>query len=166
MKNNIKYKILILIFLAAVVMLIAAFLHNLSYNPSFSAIDIFTSASQKAKMVEGEEKTVDYSWEYEASWLALDDESLYEEKSVTTENREYRLLWKKASKENAISNGEKIVILSDKHNPLHVAAVKDVTKYLEGKGYNVRIKSCTKSMMHSLGHAGKFDVFLLNERGE
>lgn len=154
MKERIRHYILVLILLFAAVGGISVFLHNVSFNPSFSMIDALSGATKKSHH-KTKENNDSSKWNYERDDIAFSD-SAYSEEAVTVGEKTYRILKKDSTVEHP-------VILSNKENRDYQRAVEDIAQYLDAQGYSVRIKECSEVMMLSLAHAGQFDLFLMSE---
>ena len=149
---------LILLILLLIVGGVSAFLNNASYNPDFSMIDAISGATKKSHNVEGKNE-VAFNWGYSKNEIALSGKD-YTEETIITAGNTYKVLENTSAVEK---NGRDIVLLSDKENEEYQKAIQNISDYLKGQGYHVRIKKCSEIMMLSLVHAGHFDIFLMSE---
>ncbi len=160
MKEHLKRRTLILLALAIIVGVTSLFLYNVSFNPSFSAMDLVTSASKKSRQktkADSTEKAAD--WGYTLDDLVLSEPENYEEDEITANKKTYHIL-KNTEK---VSEEDNLIILSDKEDSFYQAAVQEVADALKQQGYQVTIKTYSKTMMLSMAHAGRFDIFLMSE---
>lgn len=163
MKEHLKRRALILLALAIIVGVTSLFLYNVSFNPSFSAMDLVTSASKKSRQKTKEdsaEKVAD--WEYTLDDLVLSEPENYAETEITSNGKTYHILKNKAK----ISEENDLILLSDKEDSFYQAAVQKIADALEQQGYQVTVKTYSKTMMLSMAHAGRFDIFLMSEEGQ
>lgn len=160
MKEHLKRRTLILLALAIIVGVTSLFLYNVSFNPSFSAVDLVTSASKKSRQKTKEDSTEKAAdWGYTLDDLALSEPENYEETEITANGKTYHILKNTAK----ISEEDDLIILSDKEDSFYQTAVQDVVDALEQQGYQVTIKTYSKTMMLSMVHAGRFSIFLMSE---
>ena len=160
MKEHLKRRSLILLALAIIVGVTSLFLYNASFNPSFSAIDLVTSASKKTRQKTKEASTENVAdWKYTLDDLVLSEPENYEETEITANEKTYHLL-KNIAK---VSEEDNLIILSDKEDSFYQTAVQEIADALEQQGYQVTVKTYSKTMMLSLAHAGRFDIFLMSE---
>ena len=138
-----------------------SFLNKVSFDPNYSVIDVFSSASKTAK----KSKTTaqeDGSWNYTWDDVQLSEEGGYKEETVKIDNQYYTVIRNenRAAKENV--NGE-MILLSNTSDSSYQKAVDQLADYYVGQGYKVKVEKSGEMMMTSYAHAGRFDVFLLRE---
>lgn len=154
-KEIIRHRMLILILWIAVVSGISIFLYNISYNPNFSVTDAMSGATKKSQNGSGK---VIVDWNYTKEDIDIKDQK-YIENEITISDKKYKIL----QKDTVRNKKNTIILLSNKENMTYQRAVNQMSNYFTKQGYKVRVKKTTETMMLSMVHAGKFDVFLMSE---
>ncbi len=124
-------------------------LHQMSSKSISTDSKLETSATSKVQVVS------DYN--YSPTDLVLDNLDEYKEEEIVYKNHIYVVLVN--SKENPTS----ITLLTNKEDVSYTKAIHNLSKYLQKQGKTIRIKECSKTMLLSIGHTGKFQYFLLSE---
>ncbi len=150
-KEKIQHRVLLLVLTCLVVGGIAVFLNHVSFDPNFSVIDAMSGATKKSHHQNQE----NYAWSYTRDDIALADTG-YAETEIAVGEQKYLVLRKE-------SDQKELVMLSSQENPEYQAAVKKIAEEMEADGYHVRIRTYSETMMLSMAHAGRFDLFLMRE---
>lgn len=140
-----------------------SFLNKVSFDPNYSAIDVFSSASKKAKKSKTTSQA-DESWNYTWDDVQLSEEDGYREETIKIDNQYYTVICNenRAAKRND-NNNEEMILLSNTADSSYQKAVAQLADYYAGQGYDVKVEKTGEMMMTSYAHAGRFDVFLLRE---
>ena len=152
------------ILLVATVVLISwfgSFLNKVSFDPNYSAIDVFSSATKRAKKSKTTAQA-DESWNYTWDDVQLSEEDGYKEETIKIEDKYYTVIRNenRAAKENA---NKEMILLSNTSDSSYQKEVAQLADYYAGQGYDVKVEQSGEMMMISYAHAGRFDVFLLRE---
>ena len=153
-KEKIKHRCMILLIWLIVVFGISVFLNHASFDPNFSALDVVTGATKNSDKKNKNENTV---WNYKKDELYLSKKQNVKEVKIKTNGITYHVL------KHDLQNKKEILLLSNKQDNDYQKAVEHIEKYFEDQGYQVKIKETTETMMLSMVHAGKFDLFLMSE---
>lgn len=154
-REIILHRLLILILWIGVVGGISLLLYNISYNPNFSAADALSGATKKTQNRSGR---VLVDWKYTKKDIDAKDQK-YIENEIKISDKKYKLL----KKDTTGNKKNTLILLSNKENESYQKAVNEISNYYTNQGYKVRVKKTTETMMLSMAHAGKFDVFLMSE---
>ena len=155
-KEKIKHRCLILLIWMIVVFGISIFLNHASFDPNFSVLDAVTGATKKSNKKNNKEKE-DISWNYQKEDLCLSKQQNIEEAKIKIKDKTYYLL------ENDLEHKKQLRLLSNKENSSYQKAINEIKSYFVKQGYQVKVKENTETMMVSMIHAGKFDLFLMRE---
>ena len=153
-KEKIKHRCMILLIWLIVVLGISVFLNHASFDPNFSVLDVVTGATKNSDKKNKKENTV---WNYKKDELYLLKKQNVKEVKIKTNGITYHVL------KHDLQNKKEILLLSNKEDNDYQKAVEHIEKYFEDQGYQVKIKETTETMMLSMVHAGKFDLFLISE---
>lgn len=151
-KEKIQHRVLLLFLTSLVVGGIAVFLNHVSFDPDFSVIDAMSGATKKSH----HEDQGSVAWSYTRDDIALADTAGYAETEITVGEQKYLVLRKESDKKN-------LVMLSSQENVEYQAVVKKIAEEMEAEGYHVQIRTYSETMMLSMAHAGRFDLFLMRE---
>ena len=140
-----------------------SFLNKVSFDPNYSAIDVFSSATKRAKKSKTTAQA-DESWNYTWDDVQLSEEDGYKEETIEIDNQYYTVIRNenRASQKNN-KDSEEMVLLSNTSDSSYQKAVAQLADYYAGQGYDVKVEQSGEMMMISYAHAGRFDVFLLRE---
>lgn len=153
-KEKIKHRCMILLIWLIAVFGISVFLNHASFDPNFSILDVVTGATKKSDKKNTKEKIL---WKYTKDELYLSKKQNVKEVKIKINDIIYHVLKKD------LQNKKEILLLSNKEDKDYQKAVECIEKYFETQGYQVKIKKTTETMMLSMVHAGKFDLFLMSE---
>lgn len=138
-----------------------AFLNKVSFDPSYSAIDVFSSASEKAKKQKSATQAEE-PWSYTWDDVQLSEEEGYKEEKIVIGDTAYTVILNE-NRHIEKNTNEELLLLSNFLNSSYQEAVGHLEAYYSEQGYQVKVESCSETMMTSYAHAGDFDVFLLRE---
>ena len=154
MKEQLKRRLLILMAALGVVIVFFTIFNHASFDPNFSFIDAISGATKRSQR--NDEDTA-IEWEYSTDDLVLPNPAAYTEKIIDTSTGRYRVLQK------VDFSDTQLILLSDKNNSSYANAVEQVANYYENAGYTDTVREYSETMMLSLAHVERFDLFLLRE---
>ena len=138
-----------------------SFLNKVSFDPNYSAVDVFSSASEKAKKQKSSEQ-IEEPWNYTWDDVQLSEEEGYKEEKIVIGGTAYTVILNENGHIEK-NSGKDLLLLSNSLNSSYQEAVSHLEAYYSAQGYQVKVESCSETMMTSYVHAGDFDVFLLRE---
>lgn len=137
------------------------FLNKVSFDPNYSAIDVFSSASEKAKKQKSA-KQIEEPWDYTWFDVQLSEEEGYKEEKIVIGDTAYTVIFNE-NRYIEKNSGKELFLLSNSLSSSYQEAVSHLEAYYSAQGYQVKVESCSETIMISYAHAGCFDVFLLRE---
>ncbi len=129
--------------------------NKISFDPNFSAIDAFTSATKRAKRdAENQPEEAAEEWHFSYEEFALEEKAEHlREATLVSDTDQYRILWNKERR-----GKDTYTLLVNQQAPNMDEDVSAVSRLLREEGYEIEIKECSELMYSSLIHARKFDI--------
>lgn len=156
-----RRRAILLVLTVVLISWFGSFLNKVSFDPSYSAVDVFSSASEKAKKQKSSEQ-IEEPWNYTWDDVQLSEEEGYKEEKIVIGDTAYTVILNK-NRHIEKNSGKELLLLSNFLSSSYQEAISHLEAYYLAQGYQVKVESCSETMMLSYAHAGDFDVFLLRE---
>lgn len=156
-----RRRAVLLVLTVVLISWVGSLLNKISFDPNYSVIDVFSSASEKAKK-QKPEAVVEEPWNYTWEDVQLSEEEGYKEERITIGSTCYTVI-RNENRQIETDSKKSLILLSNSLDQRYQAAVEQLADYYSEQGYQVKIEACSETMMTSYAHAGYFDVFLLRE---